>query len=100
MNNEKGFATTMKSSVHLIAAAGIAAGIGFSAGPAEANSRVPEGAATGLPNPAAVFCVERGGRYEIRKTAGGETGVCILPDGTEADAWTYFREMSQQPKRD
>lgn len=44
-----------------------------------------------LANPAAVFCVAQGGRHEIRAGEGGETGVCILPDGTETDAWDYFR---------
>ncbi len=47
---------------------------------------------TGLANPAATFCVESGAKYEIRDGADGQTGVCILPDGREVDAWDYFRE--------
>ncbi len=47
-------------------------------------------------NPAAVFCVDQGGRYEIRTADdGNQQGFCILPDGTEMDAWTYFREQSE-----
>ncbi|AVO36526.1 putative hemolysin [Pukyongiella litopenaei] len=49
---------------------------------------------TGLANPAASFCVEQGGRHEIRDTTDGQTGICILPDGREVDAWAYFREQT------
>jgi putative hemolysin len=49
--------------------------------------------AVGLANPAAVFCVEQGGRSEIRTADdGSQTGMCILPDGTEVDDWDYYRE--------
>ncbi|MEM8632350.1 MAG: DUF333 domain-containing protein [Pseudomonadota bacterium] len=47
---------------------------------------------TGAPNPAAVFCVNMGGDYQIRSGAKGEYGVCIFPDGREEDAWDFFRE--------
>jgi putative hemolysin len=54
-----------------------------------------EPAATGLPNPAAVFCVDSGGSYEIRRASdGSESGVCTLADGTEVDAWAYFRKKA------
>ena len=53
-------------------------------------------ASTALPNPAAVFCVETGGTYESRRAAdGSQTGVCILEDGTEVDAWAYFRKEAE-----
>jgi putative hemolysin len=42
----------------------------------------------GLPNPAAVFCVEQGGRYLL------DSGQCLLPDGTTVDAWDYFRSRN------
>lgn len=44
-----------------------------------------------MANPASVFCVEQGGTSKIVKTAAGESGVCILPDGTEVDEWDYYR---------
>ncbi len=47
---------------------------------------------TQLANPAATFCAENGHTYEIRDGAGGQTGVCILSDGSEVDAWDYFRK--------
>ena len=47
---------------------------------------------TQLANPAAVFCIEQGGEYEIREhDDGGQYGVCIFDDGSECDAWDYFR---------
>ena len=59
--------------------------------PLAACDPVPE-QSTELANPAATFCVESGAKYEIRDGADGQTGVCILPDGREVDAWEYFRE--------
>jgi uncharacterized protein len=52
-----------------------------------------ESGTTSRPNPAAVFCIDSGGTYQIRRVVdGSESGVCILADGSEVDAWTYFRE--------
>ena len=53
----------------------------------------PEAAppAVGLANPASVFCVESGGRSEIRSDSTGQTVVCVLPDGSEVDEWEYYR---------
>jgi predicted secreted protein/putative hemolysin len=54
---------------------------------------VDSGSEAGLANPAAVWCEEMGYRYEIRTdSAGNQYGVCILPDGTERDAWEAYRE--------
>ncbi len=50
-------------------------------------------ATTELANPSATFCIRNGGRYEIRTAVdGGQTGVCVLPDGRVVDAWQYLRE--------
>jgi putative hemolysin len=46
----------------------------------------------GIPNPAAVYCVEHGGKVEIRKdSSGAEYGICVFPDGSECDEWAFFR---------
>jgi uncharacterized protein len=50
----------------------------------------------GMANPASVFCVEQGGKLEIRKTAQGESGYCHLSTGQVVEEWQFFR--SQQPK--
>ncbi len=46
----------------------------------------------GMPNPASVWCMEKGGRLEIVKDKdGNESGVCVLPSGERVDEWTLFR---------
>jgi len=51
------------------------------------------GSEAGRANPAAVWCEEMGYRYEIRTdAAGNQYGICILPDGTEQDAWQAYYE--------
>ncbi|WP_420584586.1 DUF333 domain-containing protein [Ruegeria sp.] len=47
---------------------------------------------TQLANPAATYCIDSGAKYEIRDGDNGQSGVCILTDGREVDAWEYFRE--------
>ncbi|EEE39126.1 conserved domain protein [Rhodobacteraceae bacterium KLH11] len=49
------------------------------------------GPSTELANPAATFCIEQGGEYQIQDGADGQTGICTLPDGSKQDAWDYFR---------
>jgi putative hemolysin len=50
-----------------------------------------------LANPASVFCVQSGGKSEIRKSPRGEYGVCRLPSGRVVEEWRYFREMRAKP---
>ena len=51
------------------------------------------GGSVGMANPAAVWCREQGHAYEIRKNPdGSEYGVCIFANGTEVDAWDYYRQ--------
>ncbi len=45
-----------------------------------------------MPNPAAVYCEQHGGKLEIVTAAeGSQTGLCIFPDGSTCDEWAYFR---------
>lgn len=44
-----------------------------------------EGETPEIANPAAVYCEEQGG------TVSGDEPMCTLPDGTEVDAWDYYR---------
>jgi len=47
--------------------------------------------ASGLPNPASVFCEKQGGSLEIRKDKeGNEKGFCIFEDGSECDEWNFY----------
>ena len=46
-----------------------------------------------LANPASVFCVQSGGKSEIRTGPRGQYGVCRLPDGRVVEEWAYYRAM-------
>ena len=49
-----------------------------------------------IPNPASVYCLEQGGRVEIREdAAGGQYGLCIFPDGSECEEWAFYRGECQ-----
>jgi putative hemolysin len=47
--------------------------------------------ASARPNPAAIFCVQSGGKSEIRRGPRGQYGVCRLPNGRVVDEWAYYR---------
>jgi putative hemolysin len=57
----------------------------------------PDAAATdmpqaSMPNPASVYCIQKGNKLEIRTAAdGSQSGICVLPDGSICDEWAYFR---------
>ncbi|WP_199554935.1 putative hemolysin [Sandaracinobacteroides hominis] len=57
----------------------------------------PETPAVGLANPASVYCVEKGGKSEIRTEANGQRGYCHLPDGRVVDEWDLFRAEKSPP---
>ena len=44
-----------------------------------------------LPNPASQHCVDQGYQLEMRTEAGGTTGYCLFPDGTECEEWAFYR---------
>jgi uncharacterized protein len=46
-----------------------------------------------LANPASAFCVQSGGKSEIRNGPKGQYGVCRLPNGRVVEEWSYFRRM-------
>ena len=54
-------------------------------------SRAEQKTNIGMRNPAAVYCEEMGCEYKVVKTEDGERGVCVLPDGSECDAWAFYR---------
>ena len=75
----------MKRFFPLMAALGLAA----CAGSHTTSAQAP---AIGTPNPASAYCVQQGGKSEIRKNQdGSEYGVCILPEGKEVEEWAYYR---------
>jgi putative hemolysin len=52
-----------------------------------------------LANPASVFCVESGGKSEIRNGPRGQYGVCRLPSGRVVEEWSYFRARKGKVRR-
>lgn len=45
-----------------------------------------------IANPAAVACVQAGGRLQIERSVHGERGICVLPEGLRCDEWAWFRK--------
>ncbi len=57
---------------------------------------VSDAAPIGMPNPASVYCEQRGYRLAMRTDAdGGQYGVCVFPDLTECEEWAFFRGECQ-----
>jgi putative hemolysin len=45
-----------------------------------------------MPNPASVYCTQKGNKLEIRTAAdGSQNGICVFPDGSTCDEWAYYR---------
>ncbi|EXH14493.1 I78 family peptidase inhibitor [Acinetobacter sp. 1245593] len=44
------------------------------------------------PKPASQYCVEQGGKLEIRNEANGQVGYCHLPNGQVVEEWKLFRD--------
>lgn len=54
--------------------------------------------ASGMPNPASVYCGQAGGTLEIKKdTTGGEYGMCTFMNGTSCEEWALFRGEGCKP---
>lgn len=45
----------------------------------------------GMPNPAAVYCIELGYEYTSEMTEEGEAGFCNLPDGQKVSDWPFLQ---------
>ncbi|EXT37966.1 I78 family peptidase inhibitor [Acinetobacter sp. 25977_8] len=45
-----------------------------------------------LPKPASQYCVEQGGKLEIRNETNGQVGYCHLPNGQVVEEWKLFRD--------
>jgi uncharacterized protein len=54
----------------------------------------------GSPNPASKYCMDQGGKLEIRESAQGQTGYCHLSDGKVVEEWELFRSTLQKCQAD
>lgn len=59
-------------------------------------SPTPTRSQVDLPNPAAVYCEEQGGRLEPREREGGMDAACVFDDGSECNQWDFFRGDCQR----
>lgn len=58
----------------------------------EEESPSPETPKAQLANPASQFCVEKGGKVEIKTdSTGGQVGFCKFTNGKECEEWSMFR---------
>ena len=52
----------------------------------------PEPKSGQIANPASKYCIEKGGKLDIRKdAAGNEFGMCVFPNGRECEEWALMR---------
>ena len=49
-----------------------------------------------LPNPASVYCIERGGTLDIKESPQGDVTTCVLSDGTRVDEWEFYSQNHPQ----
>jgi putative hemolysin len=63
-----------------------------------ANINTNTNSDTGLANPAAVKCLNDGGKLENYNDENGEFTICIFPDKSICDEWAYFRNECQTGK--
>ena len=50
----------------------------------------------GMPNPASVECVKKGGILKMEETPKGIVGVCYFEDNRQCEEWALFRNECQQ----
>ncbi|NHH97077.1 hypothetical protein DYY66_1346 [Candidatus Nitrosotalea sp. FS] len=59
--------------------------------PAISSTTTTSTNSTTIANPASVYCVNHGGKLDIRTTSSGQTGICVFSNGYECDEWNYFK---------
>jgi len=60
------------------------------------SAQVQPNPVVGLPNPASVYCVELGYESKIVDETNGQVGMCVFPDGTECEEWSFFEGQCGQ----
>lgn len=90
-----------KSSKKLVCASVVALIAIVSAPGCSSGDEGPLGeAASAIPNPASVYCESQGYRLVIVNGPGGQYGVCVFPDGSSCEEWSFYRgECGQRYRR-
>ena len=61
------------------------------------TTKTPTPQKIGMPNPASQYCIDHGGKLEMKKNANGDAyAYCILPDGRVIEEWQLFRQDHPQ----
>ena len=55
-----------------------------------------KGEETGLANPAAQNCLDKGGKLKTIVETAGALGICQFDDGTECEEWQFYQEQCQK----
>lgn len=50
----------------------------------------------GTTNPASEYCINQGGKLEIKNETNGQVGYCHLPNSQVIEEWKYFRDSSKE----
>jgi putative hemolysin len=45
-----------------------------------------------IPNPASVYCIEKGGESILATSSTGQYGICLFPDGKQCEEWAMMWE--------
>ncbi|KKD00933.1 MULTISPECIES: DUF333 domain-containing protein [Photobacterium] len=56
----------------------------------------PASEPVGSANPAAVYCVQKGGKLDMVTEDGKRVTYCVLSDGRRVEQWQYFRDNHPQ----
>ena len=56
-------------------------------------------AAFAITNPASVYCVEHGGKLTIVNEKAGQRGICVFPDNSYCEEWSYMRGTCKPGQR-
>jgi putative hemolysin len=51
---------------------------------------------TEISNPAGFYCHDLGYKTRINETPEGQEGICIFPDGSECDDWSFYAGLCGQ----
>ncbi|TCB50721.1 DUF333 domain-containing protein [Acinetobacter sp. ANC 4779] len=49
-----------------------------------------------LANPASEYCINQGGKLEIKNEMSGQVAYCHLPNNQVIEEWKYFRDSSKE----
>lgn len=50
----------------------------------------------GTANPASEYCINQGGKLEIKNERNGQVSYCHLPNSQVIEEWKYFRDSSKE----